>query len=306
LFKIILVSNIIMSGLSLPGVLAVTRNGLSDVSTVEIVDDVFAKEYSVARNAATDSLTYSYYIMVDYDINGQITHHSAGEDLNDDAWSMTGFSVTNSTADSNPRFSLPTAVGKTIPAGLIDAIDTDNQTDAPIGTFPVFLTLTLDSQGILSASATITGNSVTSTATGENVLRAQVVQWEVNGVTEPAVESDTSDVLTATLSASMLNENYADQLATLVSTYDGKSVLASWEITINSVPQAVDNSLSQHARNLGIVDNKVFAKDAKIVAATPYDYCISINDYQGTVINIADGNVHGVVNQTNLGASNQE
>ena len=298
-----------MSGLSVLGSLTVTKSGVADVSANAIVDSVHATEYSADRSKATDSLAYSYYIMADYDINGQITHEASANDGTDDSWGLNGFIVNNTNA-VNASLSLPTASSKSIPAGLIDAIDTDDNTATPAGVFPVTLTLNLDNQGVLTASATISGNDVLSDATGENVLKAQVVAWEVNGETsafvEPTVEEDTQDVLTATLTADMLKAHYSAQLDALVAAYDNKNVVSSWEINIQSILLATNNSLSQHARNLSRASNKVFARDAKIVAASHAVYCVDITDYQGTSIELASGNVYGVIKQTNAGASDEQ
>lgn len=282
-----------MSGLLLTGALSVTNTTLAAISTVQIVENVSAAEYTAERDAATASQAYTYYIMADYDINGAITHTASGSGDTDDSWAMAAISIVSATA-TNPQIALPSAYGVAVPAGLVTAKDTDATT---AGTFPVTLTLSLSDQGVLSATAAITGSDVASSATAENVLQAQIVQWEVNGAAAPTVTSTTQDVLTDVLTAAELETQYDSELAAIVAAYNGVNVVSSWSIAISEVAAATNSVLSKHARNLSRTDNNVFEAGSKIVASDAASYSVSIDDYQGNSVAVASGTVYGVVNQ---------
>ena len=283
-----------MSGLLLDGSLSVVNTALTDITTVDIVADVQAEEFTHDRDAATASQAYTYYIMADHDINGDITHTASGTGGTDDSWSLAAIRIESASA-TNPVLALPSASGIDVPAGLISAKDTDAST---AGTFPVTLTLALSDQGVLSATAAITGADVTSSATAENVLKAQIVQWDVNGVADPTVTATTQDVLTDVLTASELETQYASELAALIAAYDGVNVVSSWVIAISAVAAATNSVLSKHARNLSKTDASVFAAGEKIVASDAAAYSVSIDDYSGSSVAVASGTVYGVVNQS--------
>lgn len=283
-----------MSGLLLDGSLSVVNATLADISTVDISANIQAEEFTADRAAATASQSYTYYIMADYDINSAITHTASGSGGTDDSWAMSAIRIESANA-TNPVIALPSASGIDVPAGLITAKDTDAST---AGTFPVTLTLGLSDQGVLSATAAITGADVTSSATAENVLKAQIVQWDVNGVADPNVEATTQDVLTDVLSASELETQYASELAALIAAYNGVNVVSSWTIAITEVAPFTNSVLSKHARNLSKTNASVFAAGEKIVASDFASYSVSIDDYEGNSVAVASGTVYGVVNQS--------
>lgn len=282
-----------MSGLLLSGALSVTQTALAAASTVGIVQNVSAKEFTQDRDAATSSQAYTYYIMADTDINAKISHTASGTGGSDDSWSMAAISINSATA-TNPKVALPSASGIDVPAGLISALDTDGK---QAGSFPVTLTMGISDQGVLNASVAITGADVTSTGTNEDVLKAQIVQWEVNGAAAPVVTSTTQDQLTDVLTSSELETQYASELADAVAAYKGVSVLSSWTISISAVGAATNSVLSKHARNLNKTDTNVFAAGAKIVASDAASYSVSVDDYLGNSVAIVSGTVYGVIQQ---------
>jgi uncharacterized iron-regulated membrane protein len=157
--------------------------------------------------------------------------------------------------------------------------------------------MAISDQGVLSATAAITGSDVTSTGTNENVLKAQIVQWQVNGAAAPTVSSTTQDQLTDVLTSAELQTQYASELADAVAAYNGISVLSSWTISISAVGAATNSVLSKHARNLSKTDTNVFAAGAKIVASDAASYSVSVDDYLGNSVAVVSGTVYGVVQQ---------
>lgn len=282
-----------MSGLLLTGALSVTQAALAAASTVSIVENVSAQEFTEDRDAATSSQAYTYYIMADIDINSKISHTASGSGGSDDSWSMSAITI-NSAGATNPRVALPSASGIDVPAGLVTALDTDGQ---EAGTFPVTLTLAVSDQGVLAASAAITGSDVTSSGTNENVLKAQIVQWQVNGAAAPTVTSTTQDQLTDVLTSAELQTQYSTELAAAVAAYNGVSVLSSWTISISEVAAATNSVLSKHARNLSKTNTDVFAVGSKIVASDAASYSVSVDDYLGNSVAVVSGTVYGVIQQ---------
>lgn len=282
-----------MSGLAVPGSLSLAQTSLDPMGDHDITANVSAQEFTADRDAATASQAYVYYIMADFDINGSITHEASGAAGADDSWSMSAIDIRSATA-TNPQLSLPSASGVSVPAGLITALDTDGST---AGTFAVSMSVDLSDQGALSATASISGADVTSSATAEDVLKAQVVQWQVNGAAAPSVDATTADQLTDVLQASELATQYSAELAAIEAAYT-LNVVASWSIAISAIAQTTNNVLSKHARNLNKTDANVFAAGAKIVASDTAAFSVEIADYLGAAVAVASGTVYGVVQQS--------
>ena len=154
-----------MSGLAVPGSLSLAQTSLDPMGDHDITANVSAQEFTADRDAATASQAYVYYIMADFDINGSITHEASGAAGADDSWSMRAIDIRSDSA-TNPQLALPSASGVSVPAGLITALDTDGST---AGTFAVSMSVDLSDQGALSATASIGGADVGSSA-AEDVL----------------------------------------------------------------------------------------------------------------------------------------
>lgn len=288
-----------MSGLKVPGTLSVSQTALTSVENNKIVQNISADVHEETRVAATESQGFVYHITVVKDINASITHTASGSSgTDDDSWALAAISV-NSTDDAAAATILLPTGSATVPAGLVTALNVD---DSSAGTFPVTVAISANNQGVLSATASISGDDVVA-STAENVLKAQVVQWTLDANSAPTVGSGTQDVLTDVLSSADLETQFASELTALVNTYNNVNTVASWSITFNAIAADTDNVLSQHARALSKTDANVFAAGEKIVAATHATFLVTVDDYEGNSVDIvADSgnayNVFGVLQQS--------
>lgn len=283
-----------MSGLGLSGSLSITQATLNAVGT-SLEQTLSADVVTTARPSANGTANFTYYIQSDYDINSEISYHpSSTEDNKDDAYSMNGITVTNSTA-TNPSVSLPSATGVTVDAGLISALDVD---DSALGSFPVVLTVAVSSTGRMTSSIAITGSTLTASKS-EDAANAQSVYWSgIDNV--PTVSSTDPDNLTQTLSVSQLDTKYASEKTAINNNYNNQDMISGWTISVSAVSQATNNTLSQHARhNSKNGSTSIFAAGEKLVCSTPASYSVSIEDYSGsstTIVSATD--IYGVLKQS--------
>ena len=284
-----------MSGLQIPGSLTITKASLDAVGqSLELT--VSAEVVNTQRlSAAGTQQNFSYYIQSDYDINSEISYHAASsEDNKDDAYSMNGITVTNSTA-TNPTVSLPAATGVTVDAGLISALDVDN---SALGSFPVVLTVSVSSTGRMTSSIAITGSTLTASTT-EDAANAQSVYWSsIDNVPSPS--STDPDNLTKTLTVSQLDTEYASEKTAINNNYNNQDMISGWTISVSAVSQSTNNTLSQHARyKEKNGSTSIFAAGDKLVCSTPASYSVSIEDYSGsstTIVSATD--IYGVLRQS--------
>ena len=285
-----------MSGFQVPGTLSVTQSSLDDLSLHALQQDVTAQEFTATRTAATTSQAFTYYIQCEYDINGGITHQASGSGGDDDAWGMAEIALNKATFTGVQEIKFPAASGIPVPAGLITAKDTDASS---ISTFAVTLSLTASDQGALSASAAISGSDAVSSATAENLLNAQVVQFMKPSASAPSVGASDDDVLTATLTAAELASDYSTELAAIEAAYTIADMVSAWSIAIPAIPLEVDSILSQHARLGGKNSQVVFGAGELMVAGTAASYSVAVNDYQGNAVSVVDAaNVFAVIKQS--------
>ena len=291
-----------LSGLQLTGSLSVSKSATSDVGT-DMENTLNLQDVQTDRPTSTTSGTAVYYVKVTANINGSITLHSSDSDSNeDDAWEMSALSF-SSADDSNyssPTLKFPSASNVDVDAGLITGT-----ADSGSGTFPVTLTVSASDQGVLSSSIAISGDSFTG-SNDEDLTKAQLAYWPINDGSNDysssgpdALGETDPDTLSAALTASALSTHYASTLSSINDQYDSVNLIQSWSISVSAVAQASNSNLSNHARTLGRTDANVFGAGDKIVAATPFSYSISINDYQSnatTVVSASD--VYGVVEQS--------
>lgn len=289
---IFLIFYIIMSGYILDGSLNIT----TEISSFEpLVEDISATEVSVIRSAVNlTTSNFNYYIDVSYNINSHISvHHS--ENTDDDAWSLSEIVINNYTGN-NVSIMLPTGSITNINAGVINIYNPEEMSYSEAGLFTVYLDLSINNQGIMSAATKVNGVDVI-IETDERVNYAQEIYLE-NFHTIPETTADTVDTLSKTITTSDVESVYGDALSNIVALYDNKSVITSWNIKINEILQDTNNVLSKHARQNNITTADVFAENAKIVASDYFVYSINITDSSNSNITIASGNVYGVLTQS--------
>ena len=280
-----------MSGLQLPGSLSVSLQPLSAVGSSLDVDIQYAVE-TLERTKADGSASFTNFIEASLDLNSKITYSGESSTKDgDDAYALAAISVLSASA-KNVRLSLPSAANVLIDAGEIDAQDPNG---VSLGKFPVTLTVSCNDQGVMSSSIAISGQDVAATTVDDPNL-AQKSYWS-GAQLRPSLTADDADELATKLTAAQLTTYYASELSTINNQYDGQNMIKSWTISVNEIPSSTGNVLAQHARFLGKKGTSaVFANDEKMVAATPFSYSVSIDDYLGnsqTVV--AAANVFGVL-----------
>ena len=280
-----------MSGLRLPGSLAVSLQALSAVGSSLDVAVQYAVE-TLERTKADGSASFTNFIQAEVDLNSKITYSGdAATKDGDDAYALAAISVA-STSAKNVVLSLPSAQNVLIDAGEIDAQDPNG---VSLGKFPVTLTVSCNDQGLMSSSIAISGQDVAATASDDPNL-AQKSYW-TGAQSVPSVAADDADELENKLTAAELTTYYATELSTINDQYNGANMIKSWTITVNEIPSSTGNVLAQHVRFLGKKGTtSVFANDEKMVAATPFSYGVSIDDYLGNAQTVvAAANVFGVL-----------
>lgn len=282
-----------MSGLLLTGAFSLTHVSPDAVGT-DMVKTVTSAVTTADRPSLAIQQAFTYYIEVEYDINGKVLYKNSSVDNTDDAYGLTGFTVTN-VSHPNPKLSLPSATGVDVPAGLVSASAGSGLSGS--GQFPVTLTVNLSSEGIMTSTCLISGSSVTA-LTSEDPTKAQVVHWPTIDGT-PVVSSTTADKLSDVITAAELNTEYEAVRNTINANYNNQNMLSAWSITIDSVTQETNNSLSKYAQDRSKAGlGAIFDAGQKIVCSVSQPYNVSIEGYDGSSVPIASGTIYGVITQS--------
>jgi len=282
-----------MSGLLLTGAFSLTQVSPDPVGT-DMVKTVTSSVATADRPGTAVTQAFTYYIEVDYDINGKVLYQNSSVDNTDDAYGLTGFTVTNIT-HPNPRLSLPSATGVDVPAGLVSATAGSGLSGS--GQFPVTLTVNLSSTGLMTSQCLISGSSVTASVS-EDPTKAQIVHWPTIDGT-PNVTATTADKLSDVITASELNSEYEATRNTINDNYNNQNMLSAWSITIDSITQETNNSLSKYAQDRSKAGQAaIFDAGQKIVCSVTQAYNVSIDDYEGNSVPIASGTIYGVISQS--------
>ena len=283
-----------MSGLLLTGAFSLDQSSKGFAVGTDMVKTVKSAVTTADRPSLAIQQSFTYYIEVMYDINSKVIYTDSSLDNADDSYGLTGFTVTNHTHPT-PNLSLPSAVGIDVPAGNISA--TAGSGVSGSGSFPVTLTINLSSTGLMTSTCSISGSSVTASV-AEDPTKAQVVHWPtIDG--SPVVSSTTADKLSDVITASELNTEYADTLDAINVQYNNVNMLSAWSITIDSVSQETNNSLSRYAQDRNKAgQSSIFDAGQKIVCSVSRPYNIVFDDYNNDPVLIADGTIYGVITQS--------
>ena len=299
-----------MSGLSLPGTLSITQTTISEVVAIE--DSFTLQELQTNRLTNYSSQAFTYYIKIFDDLNAKCNFQGAGSGDNaDDAWGMSALSYTDASSNA-VSINLPTRSDMDVAAGIISYNNGAVSTD-----LNVELTLNLDNQGVLTASAEMASFADVATTEDEDLTKAQHVYWPIDkansgtqyGTSPPSAPTDSAaDILSDDFNKADLDNHYATELASLVSTYNNLNVVSSWSLSVSAVTQETNSLVSKYARSLtdlatGAVKSAatgasdVFITYDQVVAATPAAYSVSILDGASIPVSqlIAADNVYGVV-----------
>lgn len=187
-----------------------------------------------------------------------------------------------------------------VPAGIIEAHDDAGHA----GQFTVHLMAAVDKVGLMTSSFEVRGADVTGSLTDDS-NKAQLAFWNCAGHTAPAAPAaDDADVLSSTLTAAQVKSQYQSALTTINGNYNNKDMLESWTITIDEMKEAsTDNALSKFIRKLRAddaanpSDSAPLKAGTKLITQSSKTYSVNIDDYEGNPVNVASGEVFGVLAQ---------
>lgn len=149
----------------------------------------------------------------------------------------------------------------------------------------------------MTSQVLISGSSVTASA-AEDPTKAQVVHWPTIDGT-PNVTDKTADKLSDVITASELNKEYQAIRTSINDNYNNQNMISAWSITIDSISQETDNSLSKYAQDKRKAGQAaIFDAGQKIVCSVSQPYNVSIDDYEGNSVPIASGVIFGVISQS--------
>lgn len=312
-----------MSGFKVPGTLTVTLENIDAVPGYDdngnvlsnaMIQTVNAQQFTAARPTTYFTQAYTYFIRLTHDYNHHISHISgpvdpgyAGGAQLDDSWGIGHIIELTSDKPSEYKkleINLPTCDNINVPAGQISA-KKDGEDDA-LGTYNVTLSISIDNQAIMTASASISGGDVTATF-DENVLEAQMVKWMVGSNRDvntflPQLNDISDDSLSDVLTATMVeNDAVINQLKTLlVNEYNNVNMISSWRMILDEIPQSTGSILANYARanKTFVHGQRVFNDGDEIVIETPAQYEIKIEDYLTREVElIGQADVYGVIVQ---------
>jgi hypothetical protein len=283
-----------MSGLQLPGTLAVSVQPLAGVgSSLDTVVKYVIE--ALERTKADGSASFTNFIEAELDLNSKISHVASadGKDA-DDAYALAAIEVTKANA-KNALYSLPSATGVQVEAGEVDAQD---PLSVSLRKFPVTLTVNCNANGLMTSAIALTGTDIEATAVDEP-NQAQKAYWS-GPQARPDIAADDSDLLATKLTSAQLSTFYASELLAINNQYNNVEMVKDWTISVTEIASSTDNVLAQHARFLGKkADTAVFGAGHKMVASVPFSYGVAIDDYLGNATTIvSSANVFGVLSQS--------
>lgn len=312
-----------MSGFKVPGSLVVTLENLAAVPGYDpqgnvvngaMIQTINAQQFTTARPTAYLTQAYTYYIKFTHDFNHHITHIAGPISVGfqpqnqlDDSWGIGHQIDINNTQDGeykNLEYSLPTCSNISVPAGEISAKKENN--DDALGTFAVTMNVSVNDQGLMTASISISGGDVTATF-DENLLNAQIVKWMVGDNRDPTtfeheVHQRADDSLSDVLTASQLDNDIVIQnLKTLLENeYNNVNMVASWRVLLEEIPQATDSILANYARATKMLlhGQRIFNDGDEIVVGTPAKYRVALTDYLDREVElISEADIYAVIVQ---------
>lgn len=295
------------TGLLLGGSLVVTTCDI-DISSTDSTLQLL--QCDVDREGSFTVAAPTYYIKHAFNINGQIdfnigTNNSTdGEPEatggNDDAWKITGTSIDDN-AFNGPNtldIFLPTGSAE-YNVGTITACDDRGETCD----FSVTMTVSSANDGTLSTSFAYADANSFIGLINDDIERAQFAYW----VTEPSPGPTVNDAdrLAAVLSNSDLSTHYASAEASFCDAVNGKNLIDTYSLTIDSLDYDTTSRLSKLAANRNVNDADVFVENDQVVLDTPHElqYGLTVdsngdgNDFEWSNAGASTVNVYGILVQ---------
>ena len=273
--------------LSVVGALEVTETTLTTdlQSFADNLTKTVTAQYATAdrSSAFTPAAGVQFYIMVEKDLNAQVTNPSS------ELLGFSGFTVAKAdTPADKVTINLPTFTSKDVNTGTITFNGTTGLTNTgEIGTFTSKVSLSMTDQGVITSTVTISGNELTVTA-ADDVNIAQVV---TDGLVAATADQDSADVLSASLTAAELTAHFADEITAINALYNNQDIISSWRITIDDITADENSTIAKYSRNdlsTGQTYAAPFGVGKMIVAATYYELQITLTDATGASVNMYD------------------
>lgn len=293
--------------LVLAGTMSMT---VQDITVADESNDVTILASTNDRFLSFDTKTPTYYIKVPYDINAGISFSTGRASdsfnandptqttlTNDDAWAMGTISINKSdAAAASAEYRLP-AAEKQVTAATFQANDTSGEDR--FAEWDVLLDVTLANDGAVSANASLDNDNAFTGLIQDDVQLAQHAYWPVNGASAPAVPQMGGDVLAATIAADDISSHFAANMRAVESDVnDLSNVVTDWTLTFNSISLDTSSNLSQYGQANNINDATLFVSGAKIVAADPHLYSVTVTtNVNSTDTVLVNDYVYGILEQ---------
>ena len=248
-----------------------TYNNITD-DTINIIIEKIVYNYTIQDNIP-------YYIEATVNLNKNVSLVNNNTGIN-------GGIIRHTNTHYNINYKLPT--GNTI----ISMMNFDaKQGTTLLNTYTLDVNVSVDQNGTLSTTHEVKGTD-TIGFIQDTADTVNYAYWDVEN--EPTLTVDMADRLTTLLTTDKIESGKAAAINSVISTYEGVSVLQSWTIQLSSIMPSLSNFINQYrlAKNRPV--GRVFENGEQVVLSTTQDYQV--------VIPGVDGSSHTLVNPTTVKA----
>jgi hypothetical protein len=286
-----------LQSLTLGGALSMT---ISEPTVNDESNDILIGKVGNDRFTSFKTKTPTYYIKIQHNINGHVGFNAGANDAtcdalqNDDAWSLTAFSLSDANdTGSNTVYELP-AANKTMEVAMFTANDEQGNSKE----WGVNLNVVLTNDGSMSGSASLAHENDFSGLIVENIQLAQEAYWPLNGANQPTVDPTDGDILAATITGNDVKDHFAANMNAVEQDVN-MNVVDAWTLSFNEIALDPSSNLSQYGQANNVNDVTLFPTGARIVAETPHDYSVTVTVAYGTGNStvLVNDKVYGIVEQ---------
>ena len=248
-----------------------TYNNITD-DTINIIIEKIVYNYTIQDNIP-------YYIEATVNLNKNVSLVNNNTGIN-------GGIIRHTNTHYNINYKLPTG-NTTISMMNFDA----KQGTTLLNTYTLDVNVSVDQNGTLSTTHEVKGTD-TIGFIQDTADTVNYAYWDVEN--EPTLTVDMADRLTTLLTTDKIESGKAAAINSVISTYEGVSVLQSWTIQLSSIMPSLSNFINQYrlAKNRPV--GRVFENGEQVVLSTTQDYQV--------VIPGVDGSSHTLVNPTTVKA----
>ena len=268
--------------------LLVERNDYPEAGTYNI--DITIKTYNFSLNEILEHNiikeiiiqdTYptafiEYYIDITANINSSLLYE------NNSIIYQGSYINKNSNKNYNILYNLPTGT-KNITIGNISA---NNQNNETLGTFTPELTITVNSNGYITAKVNIVGDDILAEIQ-DDPSKAQKVYW---GSNKPNITPYSKDNLTSLLTNIDLKNELANKIQLIEELYS-VNLIKDWTFHILPIKYSTNNRLNildAYAEIKNRTFPNIFLNGEHISLKTAHPYEYSVQDYNGEMHSIID------------------